>query len=80
MYVTVGAENCNHPLEVETMRNDTIQQLSVACLDDDCNVGLIDEDGDGVPDFVILRIRWIIVTIVSLTSAILSIAIKLAGL
>jgi len=62
------------------MRDDTIQQLSVACLDDDCNVGLIDEDGDGVPDFVVLRIRWIILTIVSLASATLTVALKLAGL
>jgi hypothetical protein len=62
------------------MRNDTIKQLSVACLDDDCNVGLIDEDGDGLPDYVILRIRWIIATIISLASVILTITMKLAGL
>lgn len=62
------------------MRNDTIQQLSVACLDDDCNVALIDEDGDGVPDYVVLRIKWVIFTIVSLASATLTFALKLAGL
>lgn len=53
------------------MRNDSEEKLlSAVCLDSDCNVGVIDEDGDGIPDFVVLRIRWVVSAIVTIASTI----------
>jgi len=53
------------------MHNDSeLNQMSATCLDDDCNIGVVDIDGDGIPDYVVLRIRWIVSILISLASMI----------
>ena len=54
------------------MHNESTQ-TSADCLDSDCNVVLIDIDGDGIPDYVSLRIKWIFATIVAAASGIISV-------
>jgi hypothetical protein len=51
------------------MRNDTAK-LSAECLDDDCNVVMIDVDGDGIPDYVAVKLRWILAILGSLMTSI----------
>lgn len=52
------------------IHNESEDQTSVVCLDDDCNVGIVDVDGDGVPDYILLNIRWAITSISALASII----------
>lgn len=54
------------------MTNESELQMRSTCLDDDCNIVVVDVDGDGVPDYVVIRIRWIIAVVTSLTSIVLS--------
>ena len=55
------------------MHNDANTDNSrVLCLDDDCNVGVLDVDGDGVPDYLVLRLRWIVASALTIAGMILS--------
>lgn len=49
--------------------NDPIKKSAV-CLDDDCNVMILDTDGDGKPDYVVLRISWLLSVATSIVSVI----------
>lgn len=54
------------------MHNESTQ-TSAVCLDDDCNIILTDMDGDGIPDYVSIRIRWVLATIFAIASGIISV-------
>ena len=53
------------------MHNESTQ-TSAECVDDDCNVILVDVDGDGIPDYVSIRIRWLLASIFAVASGIFS--------
>lgn len=55
------------------MHDDTlkeIEQSSAVQLDLDSNVQVVDVDGDCIPDYVVIKLRWLIGSIIAMVSTV----------